>query len=298
MMSSSSALAAHAPTAWPAALPADIPVLSDDVAGRERLARFIDTHRRLFVLTGAGCSTRSGIPDYRDAQGNWKRAPPITWQHFAASDVARARYWSRSLVGWPAFAQARPNGAHAALMRLQQAGRLACLVTQNVDGLHQAAGSDPVVDLHGRLDRVCCTACAARSTRAALQSWLMQANPDWIGRSPRMAPDGDADFDDAGLPPFVVPVCPCGGMLRPDVVFFGETVPPEVVRAAFDGLGSAEAMLIVGSSLSVHSGFRFARWASQQGMPLVALNLGRTRAEAMLAFRVAGDAAEVLAAVV
>lgn len=296
---SARALPQRAPTTLLPLAPADIPVLGGDAAGCARLAAFVDAHPRLFVLTGAGCSTHSGIPDYRDAQGHWKRTPPITWQHFAGSVQARQRYWSRSMIGWPPFSRARPNGAHGALARLQRAGRVGCLVTQNVDGLHQAAGSDPVIDLHGRLDRIRCVDCGARTPRPDFQRRLEQANPAWLGRSAAIAPDGDADLDGAGLPPFAIPACEaCGGMLRPDVVFFGETVPPADVAAAFEGLAQSDAMLIVGSSLTVHSGFRFARRAAQDGRPIAALNLGLTRADPLLQFRIAGDVAGVLEALV
>ena len=263
--------------------------------GTERLARFAASHRRLFVLTGAGCSTGSGIPDYRDAQGRWKRSPPMTWQIFSANPSSRQRYWARSFAGWPTFASATVNGAHLALTELQRQGRLAGLVTQNVDGLHQSAGSDPVIDLHGRLDRIRCIDCGGRWPRAAYQQRLARANPGWAGHPSAIAPDGDADLDDRHLAGFVVPGCAdCGGTLRPDVVFFGETVPREVVDRAFALLEQSDAMLIVGSSLTVHSGYRFARRAAELGIPLAAVNRGVTRADPLLDFRVDSDAGEAL----
>lgn len=272
------------------------------------LIRFIESHARLFVLTGAGCSTESGIPDYRDAEGNWKRsARPMTLQAFMGEAAARRRYWARSCLGWPRISAAQPNEAHHALARLQRQGRLAGLVTQNVDGLHQAAGSSEVIDLHGRLDRVRCMGCERRSPRAQLQQWLLQRNPRWAARMAehsaalaadpaRTHPDGDAELEAAEATDFEVPGCPaCDGILKPDVVFFGESVPPARVQAARERLRGADAMLVVGSSLMLYSGYRFAQYAAELGKPIAAINLGRTRADELLALKVARSAADSLA---
>ncbi|MCX7902438.1 MAG: NAD-dependent protein deacetylase [Burkholderiaceae bacterium] len=263
-----------------------------------RLAAWLARHRRWFVLTGAGCSTASGIPDYRDSAGAWKRAMPMTFQAFRSDAAARARYWARSLHGWPVFAAAAPNDAHYALARLQAQGRIVRLVTQNVDGLHQAAGTKAVIDLHGRLDRVVCLHCGWRAPRAQWQQVLLAANPHWCARPLAVAPDGDADLAQADFSAFRVPPCPrCGGIVKPDVVFFGDTVPPARVQAALQALAAAEAMLVVGSSLMVYSGFRFARAAAEMGKPIVAINLGRTRADALLADKIEAPCGQVLAAV-
>lgn len=259
------------------------------------LADFVRAYPRLFVLTGAGISTASGIPDYRDLDGGWKRRPPVTYQAFVADAATRARYWARSLIGWRRFGSARPNQAHAALARLENDGRIEALVTQNVDGLHQSAGSRAVIDLHGRLDEVRCLQCERRIPREAFQRELEARNPAWRELDALAAPDGDADLDDMDFTSFDVPACTaCGGMLKPDVVFFGENVPRERVEKAWAHLAASDAMLVVGSSLMVYSGFRFAREAARSGKPIAAINRGRTRADDLFALKVEGDCAEVL----
>ncbi len=216
------------------------------------LQNFVERHRRLFILTGAGCSTSSGIPDYRDADGQWKRARPVTVQAFMAEEATRQRYWARSLVGWRRIRSARPNDAHRALARLEATGRSELLLTQNVDRLHQAAGSARVIDLHGRLDRVRCMGCERRTSRDELQDELSRLNAGWLGLDAAEAPDGDADLENLDFSSFVVPSCRrCGGVLKTDEVFFGENVPRDRVEAAMLRLDEADAMLIVGSSLMV-----------------------------------------------
>lgn len=260
------------------------------------LRRFLDRHRRLFVLTGAGISTGSGIPDYRDADGAWKRPQPVSYQAFTGQAAVRRRYWARSLAGWAPFAAARPNAAHHALAALERQGRIGLLVTQNVDGLHQRAGSTAVVDLHGRLDRVVCLDCGARTPRAVLQQRLLALNPGWERLLARVAPDGDADLE-ADFSEFRVPDCEaCGGLLKPDVVFFGEAVPRARVEGAVAGLHCCDAVLVVGSSLMVYSGYRFVRLAAEAGLPVAAVNLGRTRADPLLRLKVQTDCGQVLAA--
>ncbi|WP_374499650.1 NAD-dependent protein deacetylase [Pseudoxanthomonas sp.] len=260
-----------------------------------RLEDFIAAHRRLFVLTGAGCSTGSGIPDYRDEQGAWKRTPPVTYQAFVGDGITRRRYWARSLVGWPRIAQAQPNAAHRALAALEAQGRCSQLLTQNVDGLHQAAGSSAVIDLHGRLDAVVCLGCGASSSRADVQRRLAEANPAWAGLAAGAAPDGDADLEDRDFATFQVPACDaCGGMLKPDVVFFGENVPRARVDAAMARLAQADGMLVVGSSLMVYSGLRFVHAAVRAQIPVAAVNLGRTRADDLLRFRMAAPCGDAL----
>jgi len=251
------------------------------------LEDFVDRHRRLFVLTGAGCSTRSGIPDYRDADGQWKRRQPVTYQAFMGEGATRRRYWARSLIGWRRISSARPNDAHRALARLEATGRSELLLTQNVDGLHQAAGSARVIDLHGRLDLVRCMGCERRTPRDEFQDELGRVNAGWLGLDAADAPDGDADLDGADFSAFAVPSCRrCDGVLKPDVVFFGENVPRDRVDAARRHLMQADAMLVVGSSLMVYSGFRFVQWAADAGKPAAAINLGRTRADGLIALKV------------
>ncbi len=259
------------------------------------LEDFVDRHRRLFVLTGAGCSVNSGIPDYRDADGAWKRSPPVTYQAFMAHEATRRRYWARSLIGWRRISRARPNDAHRALARLEAIGKSEILLTQNVDRLHQAAGSEAIIDLHGRLDHVRCMGCDGVSPRQALQESLERLNPDWLTRDAVVAPDGDADLADVDFSTFAVPACPrCGGVLKPDVVFFGENVPRPRVEAAMRHLDEADAMLIVGSSLMVYSGFRFVETAARASKPVAAINLGRTRADPLLALKVEANCEEAL----
>jgi NAD-dependent SIR2 family protein deacetylase len=259
------------------------------------LQSFIDGHQKLFILTGAGCSTSSGIPDYRDADGKWKRMPPATYQAFMDDEATRRRYWARSLVGWRRFRQAQPNEAHRALARLEAMGKSELLLTQNVDRLHQAAGSTRVIDLHGRLDLVRCMSCGGKMSRDELQDELGRLNPDWVGLDAADAPDGDADLG-ADFSSFEVPPCRCcSGVLKPDVVFFGENVPRDRVDPALRHLDEADAMLIVGSSLMVYSGFRFVEMANRAGKPLAAVNLGQTRADRLLALKVASPCEAALA---
>ena len=261
----------------------------------DALTTFVVGHRRLFVLTGAGCSTESGIPDYRDADGHWKRRQPVTLQDFLANEHTRRRYWARGLIGWQRLRAASPNDAHRSLAALERHGRIELLVTQNVDGLHQAAGSRNVLDLHGRADIVRCMSCDLRLPRARFQAELTKRNPRFADLDAAQAPDGDADLDGVDFAAFDVPACAaCGGFVKPDVVFFGESVPRERVRNAMAALERADAMLIVGSSLMVLSGYRFARAMAEAGKPIAAVNLGRTRADELLALKVTARCAEAL----
>ena len=261
------------------------------------LADFIAGSRRLFVLTGAGCSTDSGIPDYRDANGEWKRTPPVTYQAFVSSEATRQRYWARNLVGWRRFGTAVPNDTHRALVRLEQQDKLLLLLTQNVDRLHQAAGSRNVIDLHGRMDVIRCLGCERREPRGDdFQAELLRLNPAWADIDALDAPDGDADVLEQDFSSFNLPVCiQCGGMLKPDVVFFGENVPRERVDAAMHAMREADAVLVVGSSLMVYSGYRFVHAAAAAGKPIAAVSLGRTRADALLTLKVEQSCAQALA---
>ena len=261
------------------------------------LADFVASHERLFVLTGAGCSTDSGIPDYRDADGEWKRSPPVTYQAFVSSEATRQRYWARNLVGWRRFGSARPNGTHRALAKLEQQNKLVMLLTQNVDRLHQAAGSNNVIDLHGRMDAIRCLGCERRVPRGGeFQAELLRLNPAWAEVDALDAPDGDADLQEQDFSDFNVPVCSqCGGMLKPDVVFFGENVPRDRVDAAMQAMREANAVLVVGSSLMVYSGYRFVHAAALAGKPVAAVNLGRTRADPLLTLKVDQSCAQALA---
>lgn len=274
-----------------------MPTPAEGIAADSALADFVRRHPRLLVLTGAGCSTASGIPGYRDRDGAWSGRAPVQYREFVESDHARRRYWSRSLLGWPRVASAAPNAAHRALAALEGAGLVRTLVTQNVDGLHQRAGSRRVVDLHGRLDEVECLDCGGRVSRHDVQQQLLAWNPGFaerIGIGAPARPDGDAQWE-ADLSDFQVPHCPsCGGLLKPAVVFFGENVPRARVDAAMAALREADALLVVGSSLMVFSGFRFCLAARAAGQPVAALNLGRTRADELLALKVEKDCGPAL----
>lgn len=267
-------------------------------AHTEQLLGFLGGGRRVVVITGAGCSTASGIGDYRDRNGAWKRTPPMQMQAFVDDPAARRRYWARSMLGWPVVADARPNAAHRALAALEAAGIVTDLITQNVDGLHQRAGQRRVLELHGALDRVVCLDCGARSARRGLQQRLEAVNGALLRNAAAPAPDGDADLADGfDLGAFEVPECRhCGGRLKPDVVFYGDSVPRARVAAAARAVDAADVLLVVGSSLMVFSSFRFCRQARQRGLPIVALNRGVTRADPWLALKVEMDCALALPA--
>ncbi|SHK76962.1 NAD-dependent protein deacetylase [Rhodothermus profundi] len=252
-------------------------------------------NRRIAVLTGAGCSTESGIPDYR-GEGTRRRARrPIQYRTFLTDAAARAHYWARSTLGWPRLAKAQPNPGHYALAWLERAGLLTGLITQNVDRLHHKAGSRRVLELHGNLATVRCLTCKYTIPRAAFQQWLLNLNPGWTEQAAELAPDGDADLPRALTAHFRVPDCPrCGGILKPDVVFFGENVPRDRVEAARQIVAAAEALLVAGSSLAVYSGYRFVLEAARQAKPVVIVNLGPTRGDALATLRLEGRTGEVL----
>jgi len=260
------------------------------------LAELLSGCGTVAAISGAGCSTASGIGDYRDAGGAWKRSAPVQMQDFVRDPRARCRYWARSLLGWPRIACARANPAHRALAALETAGIVHGLITQNVDGLHQQAGHREVIELHGRLADVVCLDCGQRTSRAALQQRL-EADNGWVSSAVAPAlPDGDADLADTiDLTAFQVPDCTaCGGVLKPDVVFYGDSVPRERVAASHALVDAADALFIVGSSLMVYSSFRFCRRAQERGIPIVAVNRGVTRADSMLALKVEEDCTSAL----
>jgi NAD-dependent SIR2 family protein deacetylase len=253
--------------------------------------------RGAVVLSGAGLSTESGIPDYRGPTGAARPSSPMTYQLFTADPLARRRYWARSSLGWRTIGDARPNAGHLAVARLQAAGLLDGIVTQNVDGLHQAAGATDVVDLHGRLDTVVCLGCGERTDRARLAERLERANAGWHAEVLAVHPDGDVAVPDADLETFtVVPCETCGGVLKPDVVFFGETVPRVRVQHCFGLVEQARALLVLGSSLTVMSGYRFVLRAAKLGVPVAIVNQGATRGDAAAALRVDAPLGAVLSA--
>lgn len=276
------------PRSWP---PGDPSTLGDV----EHLVALLSAGD-VVVLSGAGMSTDSGIPDYRGPDGARRRGPPMTHQEFVASAHARRRYWARSHVGWAHVARARPNAAHHAVMRLERAGLVRGVITQNVDGLHTAAGSRHVIDLHGRLDAVRCLACGDRRSRLELALRLDALNPQ-LATAAQIAPDGDAELAGGVQAGFRMADCRrCDGVLMPDVVFFGGSVPPERVQAATTLLDDARVLLVLGTSLSVMSGYRFVVRARRAGTSVAIVTRGRTRGDADASLRLDASLADVLPA--
>jgi NAD-dependent SIR2 family protein deacetylase len=263
------------------------------------LRTFIDKARSIVVLSGAGVSTGSGIPDYRDRNGDWKHSQPIQFGDFMKNAKSRRRYWSRSYIGWQRFSGAEPNATHRALARLEESGKVDTVITQNVDRLHSRAGSQRVIDLHGDLSKVRCMGCDEVTERRAFQGALEQHNPGWTASARQYRADGDAELIENADADFNVPECSaCGGIVKPDVVMFGENVPRGRVKTAMDAVERADALLVVGSSLMVFSGYRFARHANELGKPLAIVNHGRTRADEMAEFKIEEDCASVLPAAI
>lgn len=269
------------------------------------LSRLLDLLRGrcVVVLSGAGCSTESGIPDYRGADGTERKRAPMQYGEFVRSQEARSRYWARSAVGWPRFTAARPNAGHRALARLEEAGVVRGLITQNVDGLHHAAGSRRVVELHGSLASVRCLTCGEAEERDAFQERLLALNEAWFARLRTVAeaarvasaPDGDAELPAWAVESVRAPGCGrCGSVMKPDVVFFGESVPKERVDAAWRLFEEADVLLVAGSSLAVYSGRRFTDRARREGVPIAVINSGPTRADEAAAVKVDGRLGQLL----
>jgi NAD-dependent SIR2 family protein deacetylase len=248
------------------------------------------------VLTGAGISTPSGIPDYRDNQGVRRGRQPMMYQEFLSAPESRRRYWARAMLGWPRVRQARPNVAHEALASLQSSRQISALITQNVDTLHDQAGSHDVIELHGSLHRVLCLDCSKRSERDSIQQLMETQNPYLAGVDAVQAPDGDTLLDAAFEARFQVPRCPfCAGeRMKPDVVFFGENVAQATAAKAMAAVEKAAGLLVVGSSLMAYSAFRLCRAVADQGKPLIAINLGKTRADEILDLKIEGSCEQLL----
>ena len=261
----------------------------------EQLLMFFREHPRVVVLGGAGLSADSGIPTYRDSTGTWQRSEPIQHAHFVTDPSRQRRYWARSFMGWPLVRDAEPNMAHHALRRLEEQGRLELLITQNVDRLHQRAGSKNVVDLHGRIDQVICLRCENLIGREQLQQRIAIDNPQLMPMLADWLPDGDADLPDNQIAGFKLPRCEhCAGALMPDVVFFGGSVPAARVEAGMNAIASADAVLAVGSSLQVFSGFRFCRHAVALNKPLALINPGVTRADQLATLKLSSPCGDLL----
>ncbi|HEX9353050.1 MAG TPA: NAD-dependent protein deacetylase [Streptosporangiaceae bacterium] len=251
------------------------------------------------VLSGAGLSTESGIPDYRGPTGLSRRAEPMTYQAFTGAPAARQRYWARSHLGWRHIARAAPNQGHHAVAELQRRGLLSGIITQNVDGLHQQAGARDVIELHGSLGRVICLGCGERTPRDELDQRLRAANPAWDARARQVNPDGDAVLDDGATDQFEVVDClRCAGTLKPDVIFFGENVPPGRVADCYALVSAARAVLVLGSSLTVMSGYRFVRHAARAGLRVAIINQGATRGDAQATLTLDAPLGPTLAALI
>ncbi len=261
----------------------------------DRLADLLD-RRNVIVLSGAGISTDSGIPDYRGPSGAaLRKHAPMTFQAFTRDPAARHRYWARSHVGWPLMRGALPNVSHHAVAALEASGAVSGVITQNVDGLHSAAGSRDVIDLHGRLDRVVCLDCGGITARDEVAGRLDEANPGWRSRPGLVNPDGDVDVSDDDVARFVMVDCEaCGGPLKPDVVYFGENVPKDRVDESYRRVDECAALLVLGSSLQVYSGRRFVTRAAERGIPVAIVNQGPTKGDDLADVRVDAPLADVL----
>jgi NAD-dependent SIR2 family protein deacetylase len=232
------------------------------------------------VLTGAGVSAESGVPTYRDKQGNWQRKPPVMYQEFVKNHEARQRFWLRNMAGWRFMKEAEPNSSHRYLVDIEKHNKIKCLITQNVDGLHQRAGSNRVIDLHGRIDTVGCLSCCSNVPRSEIQDRLERYNPSLSNSVGKILPDGDADIDDIDFFSMKIPDCSyCNGILKPNVVFFGDSIPKQRLVAVSQQMDLADGLLVLGSSLAVYSGYRICLAASRQGKPIVIVNQGITRAD-------------------
>ena len=262
-------------------MPTSVP--SQSVSGHlDRLAEKLFLAKKIWILTGAGISSHSGISTYRNHDGIWQHRKPIQHDEFIKEEFSRKKYWARSMLGWGQIAKAKPNPGHLAITELQKLGYISQVVTQNVDRLHSAAGTTGVVDLHGRLDRVICLQCDDVTERSHYQIELEKANPHFCAVATNFLPDGDAEVSDEHIEQIVVPPCSrCGGVLMPDVVFFGGSVPKSRVNKIQNALKESDCVLVLGSSLSVYSGFRFIKEAHLLSLPIYAINLGVMRGDAL-----------------
>ncbi|MCH2456045.1 MAG: NAD-dependent protein deacetylase [Idiomarina sp.] len=261
---------------------------------RKTLQHFLEQNKPVTVLTGAGLSTASGIPDYRDSNGNWKSAPPMQHRDFMTNELLRKRYWARALHGWPVLYNAQPNASHLALAKMQKEGLIGTIITQNVDGLHQRAGATDVINLHGYANDMICMGCGAQSPRLEMHERCLALNPEFAEMDASALPDGDADIE-TDFSAFQIADClNCGGILKPDVVYFGDTVPKTRVAEAKQALAESEGLLVIGSSLMVFSGYRFARQAAKNNQPIAILTRGKTRADDLATFKIDEDIESVL----
>ncbi|XP_069135327.1 NAD-dependent protein lipoamidase sirtuin-4, mitochondrial-like [Argopecten irradians] len=276
-------------------VPESEPVNDQDV---KDLRNFLLKNKKILVLTGAGVSTESGIPDYRsEGVGLYARSTnrPVQYSDFVKSETIRQRYWARNYVGWPVFSSFQPNICHKILRRWEIKGKVHWLVTQNVDALHLKAGSVNLTELHGSAHRVMCMNCDAKMPRARLQELIGKHNPQWKAKSVEMAPDGDVQLTAEQVQGFKVPECPsCGGALKPEIIFFGDNVPKPTVNLVFEKVKESDAVLVLGSSLEVYSGFRFVNAAHSHNKPIAIVNIGTTRADSLVSLKVSAKCSDVL----
>ncbi|MAJ79996.1 MAG: NAD-dependent deacetylase [Porticoccaceae bacterium] len=260
------------------------------------ILNFLMSQTQWLVLTGAGISSLSGIPTYRNSEGKWQRKSPVKYQEFLVNEMSRKQFWARNIAGWRFMSAAKPNNAHLALVQLEKMGLISGLVTQNVDGLHEKAGSRGVIDLHGRADTVLCLSCGDLQSRQFLQDLFKKHNPNFFKKIHRITPEADSKIDDLDFTSLIIPSCHlCGGLLKPDVVFYGDVVPHGRVNSCMDMMNASSGLLVVGSSLQVFSGYRFCIWASNQGKPIVILCNGDTRADHLAVKKTRADCGPVLA---
>lgn len=262
------------------------------------IKQFVFESKRLLVVTGAGISTESGIPDYRsEGVGLYARSKnrPVQYQDFIRKADIRQRYWARNFVGWPVFSSVLPNKSHNILSSLENKGKVHWLVTQNVDALHIKAGSQNLTELHGSAHRVHCLSCDNRLPRTQLQEIIKRENPMWHSESIEMAPDGDVQLTEEQIKGFKVPSCDkCGGILKPEIIFFGDNVPRPTVDFVFGKVKECDRLLVLGSSLEVYSGYRFVNAAHEQKKPIAIVNIGKTRADKLSTIKISAKCSDIL----
>lgn len=266
-----------------------------------RLKEFIDKHHRLCILTGAGISTESGIPDYRSAEvGLYARSnhKPVLYKEFCNSEAIRRRYWARNYIGWPRFSSLKPNITHKILKNLEYVGKVGCIITQNVDNLHSKAGSKEVIELHGTAFRVMCLNCDHKICRYELQEVFQKLNPSMVAITQMIRPDGDVELSQAQVEDFNVPACDnCGGILKPDIIFFGDNVPRNIVQNVKNNVENSDALLILGTTLTTFSAYRIVLQAIEANKPIAIVNIGKTRADEFVNLRVEGRCGDILSKV-
>lgn len=266
-----------------------------------RLKEFIDKHHRLCILTGAGISTESGIPDYRSAEvGLYARSnhKPVLYKEFCNSEAIRRRYWARNYIGWPRFSSLKPNITHKILKDLEYVGKVGCIITQNVDNLHSKAGSKEVIELHGTAFRVMCLNCNHKICRYELQEVFQKLNPSMVAITQMIRPDGDVELSQAQVEDFNVPACDnCGGILKPDIIFFGDNVPRNIVQNVKNNVENSDALLILGTTLTTFSAYRIVLQAIEANKPIAIVNIGKTRADEFVNLRVEGRCGDILSKV-